>query len=62
MLYILLESDQMWSKVDHARQNVFVDYVFENMTPSQTKQAFVSVLYILTKSFPIDLHKYVKLE
>ncbi|CAF4736442.1 unnamed protein product, partial [Rotaria magnacalcarata] len=30
----------MWNKVDHARQNVFADHVFENMTPLQTKQAF----------------------
>ncbi|CAF4895433.1 unnamed protein product, partial [Rotaria magnacalcarata] len=28
----------MWNKFDHARQNLFVDYVFEDMTPSQTKQ------------------------
>ncbi|CAF1047005.1 unnamed protein product, partial [Rotaria magnacalcarata] len=32
----------MWNKVDHARQNVFADHVFENMTPLQTKQAFIA--------------------
>ncbi|CAF1071288.1 unnamed protein product [Rotaria sordida] len=32
----------VWNKVDDARQNVFVDRVFENMTPPQKKSEFVT--------------------
>ncbi|CAF1078878.1 unnamed protein product [Rotaria sordida] len=31
----------IWNKVDDARQNVFADYVFENITPSQGRQEFI---------------------
>ncbi|CAF1202149.1 unnamed protein product [Rotaria sordida] len=47
----------IWNKVDHARQNVFADYVFEHITSSLEKQEFVSALYSSTKSCPINLHK-----
>ncbi|CAF4650557.1 unnamed protein product [Rotaria socialis] len=41
-----------WNQVDHARQNVFAEHVFENMTSSETMQGFVSTFYNLTESFP----------
>ncbi|CAF1211563.1 unnamed protein product, partial [Rotaria sordida] len=34
-------SGTMWNKVDHARENVFADHVFKNMTSSQTRQEFI---------------------
>ncbi|CAF1264022.1 unnamed protein product, partial [Rotaria sordida] len=34
----------IWDKVDHARQKVFVDHVFENMSISQARQDFIKTV------------------
>ncbi|CAF4059194.1 unnamed protein product [Rotaria magnacalcarata] len=53
----------MWNKFDHARQNVFANHVFENMTPLQTKQAFIARVASATlyEAFSRNHVQFVKL-